>query len=80
VLAEVSPFDPELLPETLRPWVLDVVERLEVPSDYLAAALIVMLAGAIGRRASLTFTEACISITWSSVRSLPDFTYARRYH
>src|SRR5947209_14214693 len=50
-LAEVCPFDPELLPETLRPWVLDVAERLQVPADYPAAALIVMLAGALGRRA-----------------------------
>src|SRR5712692_11039504 len=52
-LAEVCPFDPELLPETLRPWVLDVAERLQVPADYPAAALIVMLAGALGRRASI---------------------------
>src|SRR5713226_8187166 len=50
-LAEVCPFDPGLLPETLRPWVLDLAERLQVPADYPAAALIVMLAGALGRRA-----------------------------
>jgi hypothetical protein len=50
-LAEVCPFDPELLPESLRPWVLDLAERLQVPADYPAAALIVMLAGALGRRA-----------------------------
>ena len=50
-LAEVCPFDPDLLPETLRPWVLDLAERLQVPLDYPAAALTVMLAGAIGRRA-----------------------------
>jgi len=52
-LAEVCPFDPELLPETMRPWVLDLAERLQVPADYPAAALIVMLAGALGRRASI---------------------------
>jgi putative DNA primase/helicase len=52
-LAEVSPFDPELLPETLRPWALDLAERLQVPADYPAAALIVMLAGTLGRRASI---------------------------
>jgi len=43
--AEVCPFDPELLPEVLRPWVLDLAERLQVPADYPAAALMVMLAG-----------------------------------
>jgi uncharacterized protein DUF3987 len=52
-LAEVVRFDPELLPETVRPWVVDVAERLQVPADYPAAALIVMLAGALGRRASI---------------------------
>jgi len=50
-LAEVSPFDPQLLPETLRPWVVDVAERLQVPADFPAAALVVMLAGVLGRRA-----------------------------
>src|SRR5258708_16881048 len=52
-LAEVCPFDPDLLPETLRPWVLDLAERLQVPVDYPAAALTVMLAGALGRRGSI---------------------------
>src|SRR6266852_6491624 len=52
-LAEVCPFDPELLPETLRPWVMHLAERLQVRADYPAAALIVMLAGALGRRASI---------------------------
>ena len=44
-LAEVCPFDPDLLPETLRPWAVDLAERLQVPVDYPAAALTVMLAG-----------------------------------
>ena len=52
-LAQVCPFDPQVLPETLRPWVLDVAERLQVPADYPAVAAIVMLAGALGRRASI---------------------------
>src|SRR6266852_3011630 len=52
-LAAVCPFEPELLPEVLRPWALDLAERLQVPADYPAVALIVMLAGALGRRASI---------------------------
>ncbi len=52
-LAEVARFAPDLLPETVRPWVVDVTERLQVPADFAAAALIVMLAGALGRRASI---------------------------
>ena len=52
-LAAVSSLDPELLPEALRAWVVDLAERLQVPPDYPAAALTVMLAGALGRRASI---------------------------
>ena len=50
-LAPVGPFEPELLPESLRALVVDVAERLQVPLDYPAAAVLVMLAGALGRRA-----------------------------
>lgn len=50
-LAEVPNLDPEMLPETLRPWVEDLAGRLEMPTDYPAAAVMVMLAGALGRRA-----------------------------
>ena len=50
-LANAPQFDPELLPERLRPWVVDLAERFQVPADFPAAAVIGMLAGAIGRRA-----------------------------
>src|SRR5438309_3203634 len=40
-------------PKLCGPWVLNLAERLQVPADYPAAALIVMLAGALGRRASI---------------------------
>ena len=44
-------FDPELVPEASPTVGLDVAERLQVPADYPAATLLVMLAGALGRRA-----------------------------
>lgn len=50
-LAEVPALDPQLLPESIRPWVIDLAERFQVPADYPAAAVITMLAGALGRRA-----------------------------
>ena len=52
-LTEVLPLDPELLPETLRLWVMELAERLQVLADYPAAAAIVMLTGAVSRRASI---------------------------
>jgi len=42
-----------LLPDSIRSRVLDVVERMQVPLDYPAATLLVMLGGAIGRRAAI---------------------------
>jgi putative DNA primase/helicase len=32
-LSAVCSFDPDLLPETQRPWVLDLAERLQIPPD-----------------------------------------------
>src|SRR5947209_64647 len=51
ILAQVPVFDPDRLPESLRSRVIDLAERFQLPPDYPAAALIGMLAGAIGRRA-----------------------------
>ncbi len=40
---------PELIPEPLRPWLLDSAERMQVPLDFVAAPAVVALAGVIGR-------------------------------
>ncbi len=50
-LAEVPALNPDLLPASIRDWTLDLAERFQVPPDYPAAAVIAMLAGALGRRA-----------------------------
>jgi putative DNA primase/helicase len=49
-LRPVPDFDPALLPEPVRPWIVDLAERLQVPADYPAAAWIVMFAAVLGRR------------------------------
>jgi hypothetical protein len=51
VLPPVLPFDEWLLPTALRPLVVDVAERMQVPLDFPAAALMLCLAGAVNRRA-----------------------------
>jgi putative DNA primase/helicase len=52
-LPPVEPFDPELLPESLRHLVVDISERMQVPMDFPAAALVLCLAGAVNRRATI---------------------------
>ena len=49
-LVDVAPFDLDLLPESLRPWIADIAERLQCPADYPAVAAMVALAGIIGRK------------------------------
>ncbi len=50
-LRRVNPFDEQLLPPSLRPLILDISERMQTPSDYAAAAVVVALAGCVNRRA-----------------------------
>ena len=52
-LPPVQPLDPDILPEALRGWIMDIAERMQVPPDFSAAASIVALSAVIGRSASL---------------------------
>lgn len=51
VLSPVDKFNPEFLPEAIRPWIQDVSERMSVPLDFAAICALVSLSGVIGRRA-----------------------------
>jgi putative DNA primase/helicase len=46
----VEPFDMQLMPAPLRGWVYDMAERMQVPVDYLAVAVMVEAGALIGRR------------------------------
>jgi putative DNA primase/helicase len=52
-LLPVSPLEPEMIPEPFRAWCLDISDRVWCPLEYLAAALIVILSGLIGRRIAI---------------------------
>ncbi len=52
-LLPVMPFDFDLLPEAVRPWVADVAERMQCPPDFPAVATMVALSAAIGQRAAI---------------------------
>jgi len=49
-LPDVAQFDLELMPESFRPLVKDVAERMQVPLDFPAVAAIATLAGVTNRR------------------------------
>ena len=49
-LLPVEPFDHELLPEVLRDLVNDITERMQCPPDYVAVALMIVLATVVGRK------------------------------
>jgi len=53
VTVPVQQFTPEMLPESLRPWVTDIVHRMQCPLDYVAAAAVVMLGSVIGTGAAV---------------------------
>ena len=50
-LPPVAPFDPELLPEALRGWVMDIAERMQCPPDFMAVGAVTALSSMIGARA-----------------------------
>ena len=49
-LPAVAPFDYDLLPESFKPWVRDIAERLQCPPDFVAVAAMVALAVVVGRK------------------------------
>jgi hypothetical protein len=52
-LPPVQRFSEDLLPVCFRPLVRDVAERMQVPMDYPAAVMMLCLAGAVNRRATI---------------------------
>lgn len=49
-LPEVAPFDFDLLPASLRPWIEDIAERVQCPPDFPAVAAMVALGAVTGRK------------------------------
>src|SRR4029077_4952153 len=52
-LKPFKPFDPILLPEALRPWVMDEARPMPCPPDFLAAKVIVALSILIGAQCAI---------------------------
>lgn len=52
-LRPVAPFNFNMLPESIKPWIADVAERMQCPPDYPATAVMVALSAVIGRRVGI---------------------------
>lgn len=52
-LPPVMSFNAELFPDALRPWLVDVADRMRCPLDYLAVAAVVGLAAIVGRKVGI---------------------------
>lgn len=52
-LPGIEPFDSSLLPESLRPWIEDISERIQCPPDFPAVAAMIVAAGLVGRKVGI---------------------------
>jgi hypothetical protein len=52
-LRPVMTFDDTWMPESLRPWLADLAERMQCPPDFPAAAVMTALSSVIGRRVAI---------------------------
>lgn len=53
LLPPVPEFSPDLLPNALRPMVVDAGERMQVPLDFIAIPLVVAISSVIGRQCGI---------------------------
>ena len=52
-LLPVEPFSDLMLPDSLRPWIADIAERMQCPPDFPAVGAMVALSSVIGRKACI---------------------------
>src|ERR1700722_19853524 len=52
-LPPVEPFEPALMPDALRGWVMDVAERTQAPPEYVAVSAMVSAGAAVGRKVAV---------------------------
>ena len=52
-LPPVMPFDPALLPKALRPWIMDIAERLQCPPDFSTVAAMASIGAVVGEQVAI---------------------------
>lgn len=56
-LPPVPAFDPDLLPASLRPWVMDCADALQCPVEFVAVPALAALGGTIGRQVGIAVKQ-----------------------
>ncbi len=77
-LPPVQAFSEDLLPDSFRPLVADITERMQVPMDYPAGMMVLCLAGAVNRRAviqpkALDTRWVVVPNLWGGIIAPPGF-------
>jgi len=74
-IPSVPAFDPELLPESLRDYTLDIAERIGCPVDFVAVSVMVALSATVGRQVAIRPNEhddwTVIPNLWGGIVSPP---------
>jgi Protein of unknown function (DUF3987) len=74
-LLPVLPFQKDFLPPALQAWVLDIVERMQCPIEFVAIPALVALGSMLGRKIALRPKERddwfCIAHFWGMVIGEP---------
>ena len=52
-LPSVAPFEFHLLPQSLRPWGEDIVDRMRCPPDYIGVSIMAAVAAVVGRKIAI---------------------------
>ena len=75
-LPEVAAFNENLLPDSLKGWIMDIAERMQIPPDFSAAALFVILGSLMGRKLGIYPKQKdnwiVVSNLWGAVIGRPS--------
>jgi Protein of unknown function (DUF3987) len=52
-LAPIAPFDSAFLPQSIAPWVADIADRMQCPSDFVGVPAMVALGAVLGRKIAI---------------------------
>ena len=66
-LSDVPPFSPDLIPEALRPWIVDTVEVMQCPIEFVAVAAVTAAGSVIGRKVGIRAQEVT---DWTEIPNL----------
>src|SRR5207237_240900 len=73
-LPPVAPFEFHLLPQSLRRWAEDIVDRMRCPADYIGVSIMAGIATVVGRKIAIRPKEYD---DWSVIPNLWAFLIGR---